>query len=514
MKKFIVLGLQFILSQTYAADFKVMADNALNLTKALVDVAPVTGKEAATMPIIQARLAQLGLDYEFIKSEDDRPNYVIRLKAPGSTKKAMLLMAHLDVVSAAGQKWVESPNPHEMIISNGFAYGRGVIDMLGYASVAIEIMGELKQKNVKLERDLILMLTSDEEKGGFKGVGWLLKNRPDLFKNIEFVVTEGGSVLVDSAQKPLFIGFSGAEKTYQDYRINVTGPSGHSSTPPKHTAINLIVQALAKVNKMQGIPRLIPLVKSYFTERAKVESDPKLKLVLHALSTAPINKDLSNTHKLAIQLLEEKYPALNAILRRTCVATVISGGNPEAKNALAPIATANVNCRLMPDEDLNAFTEELKKVVTIKAAKEGDPTVEVIPDPAFQHGPPSPASGPVPDALRSLAQSYFQGIPVIPSMLTGGTDSRYLRMMGIPSYGIGPILISDRERLRAHGLDERFLVNNLPGGIEFFYRMVLMLVAPDSRNPAAEITFDQKPSQNFKEAFESEKSHSGPQCSH
>lgn len=489
---FLIFTSGIVHAQNNTTNYQKLSEDALKFLSDLVSAKTVTGSEMNARTVIEDKLKSLGLKYEYIESadmtgKDRRPNFVVRLQAAAaSRKRAMLILAHIDVVSAVGQTWSQGLDPHKMEIEDDFVYGRGVWDMLGYASSALEVVAEIKRSNTPLERDLIFMFTSDEEKGGFNGIQWMMQNRPDLFKDIEFAVTEGGAVITDINQKPLFIGYAAAEKIYQDYKIVTRGPTGHSSTPTKVTAINLINDAIEKIRKSFGVPALTELTKAYVQERASIETDVKLKELLTTISRAEVGEDLNQKYKKAVDALEENYRTIHAILRRTCVTTVLTSGSDAAKNALPAQATAYVNCRLMPHEDLNAFTTQLKNMIDVKDPQNATQNiVEITPEAAFYHGPASTINGPVPMALKELAGTYLGGIPVIPSILTGGTDARFLRMSGIDSYGVGPIFISEADRSKAHGIDERIYVGNISYGMEFFHRLVLSLVAPKQRLPAS-----------------------------
>lgn len=537
-----------LMAKAEQVDYAAVADRSMKFLEKLVNVKPITGCETEILPAIEERMKELQLDYQIILSGDKpatpvppvtdvakkcisgkdpiidgRPNIVVRLKATKNTKnlKAMLIVAHMDVVPAIGQKWSPGLDPHVMSVKDDYVYGRGVMDMLSSLAIYTELFGEIKKSGLPLERDLILMLNSDEERGGINGMGWLTLHQPELFNDIEVAISEGGSVVADEQQSPLFIGYEAAQKRYQDFKITATGPTGHSSVPTKVMAVNLMTDALVKLRQLQPLPRLIPLIRSYFKERAKVETDLKLKEVLSTLGNSPESEseNLYTKYKKEVKALEEGYPAMHALIRRTCIPTVVNAGSDTAKNAQPQIATVYINCRLMPDETVPDLLAYFQKKINLKLGKlETDPNIkiEIDIDQTSGHAGASSITGLVPGILSKYAETYFKGIPVIPSMLTGATDLRYLRKMGIDAYGFAPLIVSDSNKRRSHGIDERLATVNLISGIEMFHNFMIDIVAPSSRVPASSLTYKKPISKNFKNAFgEVEADHiHGSGCQH
>ncbi len=528
-------------------DYAAITQRSVDLLEKLVNAKPITGCEDEANALIVERLKQLGLEYKIVLSGDvpatppntvtdpgglcldgrqpaydKRPNIIVRLKgsAEGAKPlKSFMVVAHMDVVPAIKQVWSPGFLPHKLTLKDDYYYGRGTLDMLSYLSFSVELFGEIKKQNMKLERDLILMLNSDEEKGGMNGMGWLVNKHPELFDGVELAVSEGGATVADDSNQPLFIGYEAAQKRYQDFKIVAQGDTGHSSTPSKIQAVNLLNEALTKIRQTPSKPRLIPLIKSYFKERAKVETDPVLKTTLATLGNAS-DADSANLlvkYKKEVNLLESKFPVVHALLRRTCTATVVDAGNFSAKNAQPQTAIAFVNCRLMPDETVDQLLPLFKKSIDQNfGEKLTDPKVSIDLDIDYRksHGGASDINGIIPKTLKKYADSYFKGIPVIPSMLTGATDLRYLRKMGIQAYGFGPVIMSDNDRKRAHGIDERIFAGKLQNGIELFSNFVLDISSPNSRKPASEgAVYPGEVSKSFGHAFDDNNLH-GSSCQH
>ncbi len=542
--KLILVAVLTIFSLTTNAqdfDYAAITQRSVELLEKLVNAKSITGCEEEVNALIIERLKQLGLEYKIILSGDapvtpaaavtdpgglcldgrqpsteKRPNIIVKLKSSADGEKQLksfMVVAHMDVVPAIKQVWSPGILPHKLTLKDDYYYGRGTLDMLSYLVFSVELFGEIKRQNIKLDRDMILMLNSDEEKGGMNGMGWLVNNQPELFTGVELAISEGGATVADDSNQPLFIGYEAAQKRYQDFKIVAQGDTGHSSTPAKIQAVNLLNEALAKIQRNQAQPRLIPIIKSYFKERAKVETDPVLKSTLAVLGSASDadSARLSVKYKNEVKLLESKYPVVHALLRRTCTTTVVEAGSASAKNAQPQTATAFVNCRLMPDETVDQLLPVFKKAIDQSFGdKATDPkiTIDLDIDYRKSHGGASDINGIIPKALKKYADNYFKGIPVIPSMLTGATDLRYLRKMGIQAYGFGPVIISDNDRKRAHGIDERIFAGKLQSGIEVFSGLVLDIASPSSRKPASEkAVYPGEVSKSFKHAFGDELPH-------
>lgn len=412
------------------------------------------GNEARAVALGVRRLDAAGIPYEVTEFAPGRENLVARLAGDGS-KGPVLLLAHTDVVGAAGQDW--SLPPHEMTEKGGFLYGRGVNDDLGMAAIELEVLLLLKKAGVALSRDVILAWTGDEESGG-AGIQWLLENRPDSVA-ADVVLNEGGGIVLGRDGVPERIELQTAEKTYQDFTLTTYGPTGHSSVPLGDNAIYRMSRALSRVGRHTFPARLLPVTRANLTARAAEEHGP-LADAMKALASA---KGALPDDALEVA---DGDPGLAANLRTTCVATTIEGGT--RVNALPAEVRANVNCRILPDETIREVATELVRII-------GDPEVEIESDGEFGYAAPSPLDGPGPDAIRAAAEDMWPGLPIVPFMSRGATDSRFLRAKGIPAYGIDPLALTEEDGRRAHGIDERIPADGLRPAVEFLYRVVIEL---------------------------------------
>lgn len=442
-------------------DFAAGAAAVRDLLGALVaaDTTNPPGNEARAVALAKERLEKAGIPFEVTEFAPGRENLVARLKGDGS-QKPLLLIAHVDVVGTDGQDW--STDPRKMTEIGGYLVGRGVADDFGMAALALQTLILLKQQNVPLTRDVIVAWTGDEESGG-AGVRWILEHRPELL-DADIALNEGGGLSLDEHGRPKLIQLQTAEKQYQDFTITAHGTTGHSSVPRDDNAIYELSAGLAKLATHAFQPRLLPVTRAYFANRAPLE-EPELAAAMRTLAAVDGAPPAD-----ALAVLD-KDPALAATVRTTCVATMLSGGT--RVNALPAKATANVNCRILPGESVADVQSTLQRAL-------GDPKLEVVPTNEFGFGQPSDLNGAAPLAIRAVTEQMWPGLPIVPFMSRGATDSRFLRAKGIDSYGINPIGLSDDDENRMHGIDERIPAASLQPGLEFLYRLVLELAAKKS----------------------------------
>jgi acetylornithine deacetylase/succinyl-diaminopimelate desuccinylase-like protein len=442
-------------------DYDVATRAVRELLDALVaaDTSNPPGNEARAVALGAARLREVGIEPEITEFAPGRENMVARLAGDGSARP-LLLLAHTDVVGASGQTW--ATDPHRVVEVDGFLVGRGVNDDLGMAAIALEVVRLLRRARVPLARDVILAWTGDEESGG-AGVRWLHANRPDTIA-AEIALNEGGGLVLGDDGALKFVNLQTAEKSYQDYTITARGPTGHSSVPLADNAIHRLARGLERLGRHRFPARLLPVTRAHFAARAAVEAEP-LAGAMRAVAAA---KGEPPARALAVL---DRDPTIAATLRTTCVATQVRGGTRQ--NALPAEAQANVNCRILPDEGVEDVRRTLRAVLA-------DPGLEVAASEEFGWGEPSPLVGPGPAAIRAVVGALWPGVPVVPFMSRGATDSRHLRAAGVAAYGLGPIAMTEADARRAHGVDERIPVASLRTGVEFLHRLVLALAAPSS----------------------------------
>jgi acetylornithine deacetylase/succinyl-diaminopimelate desuccinylase-like protein len=405
-----------------------------------------------------ARLKAAGIaasDLHFIVPKDKPKEGGLVAVFPGSdpAARAILLLAHVDVVEARREDWTR--DPFTLIEEGGYFYARGTLDDKAQAAIWVDLFVRLKAEGYRPRRTLKLALTCGEEtSGAYNGAEDLATNHRALI-DAEFALNEGGGGRLDESGHPQVHTIQAGEKLPQNYALEVTNPGGHSSRPVKENAINRLAAALVRVGAYE-----FPIVTNdttlgYFRVMGPVIGG-ETGAALTAFASDPSNTALART-------IAAADPSLNAILHTTCIATMLSAGH--ATNALPQRAVANINCRIFPGTSVESVRQSLEtaaadpmvKVTTLEtrsAASDPPPLTPAILGPAMQ-----------------VSEQLFPGVPFVPMLQAGGTDGAFLTPAGIPTYGISGIFI-DPDLGNIHGLNERLRVKSLLDGREYLYRLV------------------------------------------
>ncbi|HEV7502211.1 MAG TPA: M20/M25/M40 family metallo-hydrolase, partial [Vicinamibacteria bacterium] len=301
---------------------------------------------------------------------------------------------------------------------------------------------------------IVVALTSDEETGPANGVDWLVKTHRDLI-DAEIALNEGGRGQIKDGHY-VANGIQASEKVFQSFRLEVTNPGGHSSLPRKDNAIYRLAAGLGRLAAYDFPVQLGEVTRAYFDRMATLTTGPEAADMKAALRTPPDTD--------AVARLSQK-PFENALMRTTCVATRLEGGH--AENALPQMARAIVNCRILPGEPAAEVQATLVRVL----ADDGISVTALAP---AKPSPPSPLQPDIMGPVEDVTREMWPGVPLLPIMSTGATDSLYLRQAGIRAYGVSGIF-GDVDDNRAHGRDERVGVRQLYEGREFLYRLVKRL---------------------------------------
>ncbi len=391
-------------------------------------------------------------DMEVIAPFPRKGNLVARYKGSGA-KKPLLLMAHIDVVEAKRSDW--STDPFKLQEKDGYFIARGAIDDKAMASIFVSVLGQLKKEGFAPNRDIILALTADEEKGSSpaNGARWLLKNRRALV-DAEFGINEGGRGELKDG-KPLSHIVQIAEKSYVQVEFEATGPGGHSARPTVDNTLYEVAEALVRLRQYQFPVRLNDAARLYFERSAALQSGQMAEDMRQVAKPSP---DPAAVERLS------KVSSIVGLMRTTCVATMMAAGH--AANALAQSTKATVNCRLLPDEDISFVQRRLTEIagpkVKVSVTRESDPA------------PASPLRSDVMAPIEAVSAEMWPGVPVIPTMGVSTSDSRHFREAGIPMYGVSG-LFADPVNTGVHALNERIGVKQLYDGREFLYRLIKRL---------------------------------------
>jgi acetylornithine deacetylase/succinyl-diaminopimelate desuccinylase-like protein len=431
---------------------------AHDIYKELVEINTVdsVGSTTVAANAIARRFVDAGFPASDIFQGGPRPdkgNLVVRYHGSGGgARKPLMLLAHLDVVAALKSDWSRDLDPFKFTERDGYYYGRGSGDDKAMASIFIANLLRYKKEGYVPDRDIILALTADEEGGGSNGVRWLLANHKELIDAAYALNEGGGGSLRDG--KPFINSVGAAEKVSANFTVSTANRGGHSSVPRDDNAITQLSQALVRVGSYQFPVMLNPVTKAFFEKTAAIET-PEAGAAMRAI--------VANPNDAAASATLSRDPRYRSMLRTTCVTTMLSGGH--ARNALPQTATANVNCRMAPGHDPVDVRAQLMAAI-------GDTGVSISKAPAQDKATPSPLTPEIMAPIEKVTRDMFgPTVLVIPTMGTGATDSKYLRAVGIPGYGVSG-LFGDPNDNRAHGKDERVLIKSYYDSEEFLYRLV------------------------------------------
>jgi acetylornithine deacetylase/succinyl-diaminopimelate desuccinylase-like protein len=423
-----------------------------------IDTTTATGDTLQAAEAMATRLRAAGFaegELQVFSPAPRKGNLVARLRGSGA-RKPILLLAHTDVVPARREDW--SVDPFKLIEKDGYYYGRGASDDKHMAASFVANMIRYKQEGYRPDRDIILALETDEEilDANALGIQWLLKNHRDLI-DAEFALNEGGGVGLKDG-KAIRNSVQTTEKVAVSYRLEVKNRGGHSSLPVKDNAIYHLAEGLVRLSKFSFPHKFNETTRAYFERIAQFENEQTAADIRAVLSDKPDPAAMSFARLAA-------NPGYNVQLRTTCVATMLAGGH--AINALPQLASAGVNCRVMPGEPVEEVKATLERVLAddqIAVTQLGQPVLSA----------PSALHEEIMGKIEQLSQEFWPGAVVLPTMSAAATDGSYLRNAGIPTYGHSG-LAGDLNDFRAHGKDERVLAKSFFDGNEYLYRLVKSL---------------------------------------
>ncbi|HYM28233.1 MAG TPA: M20/M25/M40 family metallo-hydrolase [Steroidobacteraceae bacterium] len=372
--------------------------------------------------------------------------------------KAMLLLAHLDVVEAKREDWTR--DPFTLVEENGNFYARGSVDDKAEAAIWVDTLMRFRGENFRPRRTIKLALTCGEEGalGAVNGAQWLTENHKDWI-DAAFAINEGARGELDADGHRVALEVQAGEKTAQNFQLEVTNSGGHSSLPVRDNAIYHLAAALLKIGAYTFPAQFTDGNRAYFTGMAKIQAAKGNAEVAKAMTE--LVRDPNDQQ--AIALVSSQDPGWNATLRTTCVATMLDGGH--APNALPQRARANVNCRIFPGVAIESVRGQLEELVA-------DPQVKVTALAA--RGPsssPPPLTPQIMAPVEKLAAQSWPGVPVLPILQPGATDGEFLNAAGIPTYGIEPLFLGP-DFGHIHGLNEYVGVDSLMQCRDFLYRLV------------------------------------------
>ena len=424
----------------------------------LVDLVKLDTSQPAGNEILAARYLKARLDAEGIPStiyepEPGRASIVARARGSGA-KRPLLLLGHLDVVAVERDEWSFDPFAGE--VKDGILYARGASDDKGVVTGSFQVLLELHRTKVPLDRDVIFLGVADEEAGGVLGITYLLEEHRAAI-DADFAINEAGKGVFDRDLNYARFEIQTAEKTPRRIDLKAAGTSGHGSIPLRDNPIGTLARAVGRLFDHEMPPRLNETTREYFRRLAEM-SDPDRAAVFRAiLSEDPTAEDYER--------LRELSPVYHSMLRTSIVPTILQGGY--LKNVIPSEARATVDIRALPDEDPERLFSLLKRVMN-------EPAVDLVPHPQTRPShSPSTLSGVVFRAFETALGRLYPGVPVLPAMSTGATDSAQLRAAGIPSYGFGPARPEWDLASGIHGKDEYLYVKPFQDYVEILWNVVI-----------------------------------------
>lgn len=428
---------------------------ARSIFKELIEIPTVhsTGNTTIACEAMAKRLVDAGYaekDIQIVGPESVNRNLVVRLHGSGK-RPPLLMLSHLDVVEARRSDW--SMDPFKLTEQDGFFYGRGTLDIKDGSAILVANFIRMKKEGYVPDRDLILALTAEEEgRGEYNGVEWLVKNKRELI-DAEYCINMDAGDPQEKNGKRISRTVQLAEKGVLNLMLEVKNPGGHGSLPGKENAIYRLANGLVKMQQYQFPVQFSEITRSYFYKMSSFE-------------TGQLAEDMQSVSRptpdpIAVQRLSAA-PYYNALMRSTCVATMLDAGH--AINALPQSAKAYLNCRILPGIPQDEVLKEMREVLA-------DSQIVVRVMDGLLKNPPSPNNPAFMQTVEKVTEKLWPGIPVITVMDVGASDGIYLRGGGIPTYGISGVFVDINDN-RAHGKDERIGVKEFYDGLDYIYAIM------------------------------------------
>lgn len=401
-----------------------------------------------TYPLIAGKLTRIPIN---------RFSLLYQWQGSDPKLKPVLLNAHMDVVPVDEKTIGEwKVDPFGGGISGGFVWGRGTLDMKGIMIGLLESAEGLIKSGYEPKRTIYLTFGHDEEISGFQGSLKIMDYLKSKGIHLAAVLDEAGMLTLGSltnADTPVaFIG--NTEKGYLSIKLSAEGKPGHSSRPPRQTAVGIISRAIALMDDHPMAARLnhvVPMLKKIgFLLPFKTQ---------FAIANAEILK------RLLIKELEKK-PETNALVRTTHAATIIEGGIKD--NILPASASATVNLRLLPGDSIEDVFKHFGDAihdprVKMELASEisgwESSRVSSTTDPSFL-------------TLELVVRQIFNNVPVAPFVFLAATDSRHYQPICSNIYKFSPYLITPEEQFGVHGINERISQGSLKKMVAFYLRLM------------------------------------------
>lgn len=412
------------------------------------------GNEQQAAKYIAGILTKEGIAPEILDLTPGRSALVARLRSSvvPDPSKALLLVAHMDVVGVDKSKW--SVDPFAGVMKDGYIYGRGSIDDKSMLAANLAAFIALKRGNVHLNRDVIFLATADEEQFGDASLKILIAKYWDKIA-AGFAINEGGKTVLKNG-KVQYIGLQVEEKVSVNLSVTAKGKGGHASTPTKDNPVVHLAAAVEKVGNYTAPVHLTSIVRRYFEALSAIEDDETAKWMRVI--------DTPDRGEHAQRVLSDMNPMWNSMMRDTIAPTILQAG--VRTNVIPSEARAVLNVRLLPGDTIDVLLNDLNKLVNDPSVK-----LEVMPD-AGLAAPNSSMETVFYALLTKVCAKEFGGAPVLPLLSTGATDSAQLRLHNVQAYGLGPFPLTQEDAARVHGDEERIPLAAFAKGVDLITHIV------------------------------------------
>jgi acetylornithine deacetylase/succinyl-diaminopimelate desuccinylase-like protein len=414
--------------------------------------------ESKVAAYVKTTLEAAGIEVKVFAKDPLRPNVVARIRGTGR-KRPILFMGHTDTVGVQPEKWIHPP--FSAARDGGYIYGRGVTDNKQDVTAGLMLMLTLARQKVPLDRDIIFLAESGEEGEVEWGIQYMVENHwPEI--EAEFCFAEGGQAArKNGVGRTLSVATT--EKLPVPVVLSVKGTAGHGSVPLADNAIGRLSKAVGRIADWQPPMRLNDTTRTYF-ERLATISPPEQRARYNGLLDPARSAEIQEYFRL-------HEPFHNSMLRTSLSPNVFEGGY--RVNVIPSSARATIDIRALPDEDMDAFNRELRRVIA-------DPSIAVEPRPMYRpKAAPSPLGTEAFRAIEAAQKRVYPELITLPFMLTGATDMAFLRAKGVPSYGIGPLVDAEdiEKGFGPHSDQERLLEKELYRYVRFVWQVVTSLAA-------------------------------------
>jgi len=422
-----------------------------------IDTTNPPGNETRAARYLADLLAPAGIRTEIVESSPGRGNLIARLSGSGQAKPLMLV-GHLDVVSADPYEWTYPP--FSATIHDGFIWGRGTTDMKNMVAACAVCMLALAESGGSLKRDLIFIATADEERGGRMGVAWLAEHRPEIL-DVACALNEGGGSTM-RARGHLFFTCQTAEKGVCRTVWTARGRGGHGAYPHEEIATHALGRAVGRLGDGHLGGRTVNTMSRALRLMA-AEVSPRLEeRVRHKLDRGKIEDALDE-----LGLDPKNRQRARALFYDTVSVTGLGAGDPKNINVITPTALAYADGRILPGQTddglINLIRERIGQEVDVQVYQS-----------QYSPGIESPADSPIFDIISDVIRERCEGARVIPWMCAGSTDAKHLVPRGVPVYGFVPSLPSPEgsETPGAHAVDERVWIEGLSFTLSALYDII------------------------------------------